>query len=90
MAADKRDTFLRLLLHHAKVPGPRPMVRVSIDMQAVGDWAERRNLAYSGYADFRRAQIRVVVLRAWRARHRRRPGCSPGVRCYNRLGSKVT
>jgi len=26
-------------------------VLVNIDMQAVGDWAERRNLAYSGYAD---------------------------------------
>ena len=24
---------------------------ISIDMQAVGDWAERRNLTYSGYAD---------------------------------------
>ena len=26
-------------------------VFINIDMQAVGDWAERRNLAYSGYAD---------------------------------------
>ncbi len=26
-------------------------VFINIDMQAVGDWAERRNFAYSGYAD---------------------------------------
>ena len=36
-------------------------VFVNIDMQAVGDWAERRNLAYSGYADLA-AQADVAEL----------------------------
>jgi long-chain acyl-CoA synthetase len=35
---------------------------VNIDMQAVGDWAERRGIAYSGYTDLAaKAQVRDLV-----------------------------
>ena len=36
---------------------------VNIDLQAVGNWAEKRNLAYSGYLDLtRRAEVYELIL----------------------------
>jgi long-chain acyl-CoA synthetase len=36
---------------------------INIDLQAVGNWAEKRNLAYSGYLDLtRRAEVYALIL----------------------------
>jgi len=36
---------------------------INIDLQAVGNWAEKRNLAYSGYVDLtRRAEVYALIL----------------------------
>ena len=40
---------------------PEATAMVNIDMQAVGDWAERRGIPYSGYTDLA-AKPQVVEL----------------------------
>ena len=57
---------------------------INIDVQAVGDWAERRGIAYSGYTDLA-AKPQVVradprVRREGERRPRARPASSPAAR----------